>query len=591
MDNELKVNDVTWDLSPLYRGLDDPAIEEDIEGLKAAVASFSADYRGKIDTISPAELHRLVERLETIGQGAAKLGTFAYLNYATQTGNAAAGAFLQQVQELGSQLEEDILFFRLDWARQSDEKAEKLLESSDVAKYRHYLALARRYKPHQLSEVEERLLADVSPVGAGSWHRLFGTILAQMKFGEKERSEEEVLADLYSPDREVRKNAAEDLTEGLKGHLHILTHIFNTILADHMISDRLRSYPAWISARNLDNEADDSSVAALVSAVEERHDIPQRYYALKKKILGHDELFDYDRYAPLPFAPGKAYRWEECQQIVLSSFGRFSPDMEQIGALFFDGKWIHAPVTAGKVGGAFAHPATPDVHPFLLVNYTGNERDIQTVAHELGHGIHQHLAGSRQGFLNSSTPLTTAETASVFGEMLVFYALLDAAAGKEEKLSLLCNKIESILATVFRQVSMNRFEELIHGARREKGELSPDLFSQLWIETQEKMFGDSLTLTDNYRCWWSYIPHFIHSPGYVYAYAFGELLVLALYKRYRDEGASFVDKYLTLLSSGGKESPTHLLKAFGIDLNDPLFWREGLATTNEMVAEAEGLVG
>jgi oligoendopeptidase F len=528
--------------------------------------------------------------LEEIGQGAAKLGTFAYLNYATQTGDAAAGANLQRIQEVGSSLEKEILFFRLDWAHLSDEKAGRLLKSPDIKKYRHYLELCRRYKPHQLSEIEERLLADISPVGTSSWHRLFGTILSHMRFGEQGRSEEEVLSDLYNPDREVRKSASEELTGGLKEYLHILTHIFNTILADHMISDRIRSYPAWISSRNLDNEIEDDSVTALITATEERHDIPRRYYRLKKKLLGYDELLDYDRYAPLPFTPAKLYTWEECREIVLSSFARFSPEMERIGKMFFDGKWLHAPITEGKVGGAFAHPATPDVHPFILVNYTGNERDIQTVAHELGHGVHQYLAGRRQGFFNASTPLTTAETASVFAEMLVFRSLLDAAKGKEARLSLLCNKIEGILATVFRQISMNRFEEVIHHERRERGELSYERLSQLWMETQEGMFGDSLTLTDNYRIWWSYIPHFIHSPGYVYAYAFGELLVLSLYKRYRDEGEPFVSKYMELLSSGGKESPPTLLSAFGIDLNDPHFWQEGISMIDEMVKEAEGLV-
>ncbi|MFQ5586166.1 MAG: M3 family oligoendopeptidase [Thermodesulfobacteriota bacterium] len=589
MDTELNVADVVWDLTPLYKGVDDPAIDTDIERLKGDVSAFSSDYRGRIEDISPNELAQLMLRLEEIGQRAAKLGTFAYLNYATQTGDASAGAFLQRIQEMGSALEKETLFFRLDWARLDDDTAERLLKSPEIEKYRHYLKLSRRYKPYQLKEVEERLLADISPVGISSWHRLFGAILSHMKFGEKGRSEEEVLADLYNPDREVRKSASEELTGGLKGHLHILTHIFNTILADHMISDRLRHYPAWISSRNLDNEIEDAAVETLVTAVEERHDIPRRYYRLKKKLLGYDELLDYDRYAPLPFTPDRLHRWEECREIVLSSFARFSPEMERIAAMFFDGKWLHAPVTAGKVGGAFAHPATPDVHPFILVNYTGNERDIQTVAHELGHGIHQFLAGRRQGFFNASTPLTTAETASVFGEMLVFHSLLDAAKGKEARLSLLCNKIEGILATVFRQISMNRFEECIHKERRDRGELSSERLSQLWMETQERMFGDSLTLTDNYRVWWSYIPHFIHSPGYVYAYAFGELLVLSLYRRYRDEGESFVEKYMELLSSGGKDSPATLLSSFGIDLNDPHFWQEGLTTIDEMVREAEEL--
>ncbi len=354
-----------------------------------------------------------------------------------------------------------------------------------------------------------------------------------------------------------------------------------------MISDRLRNYPEWISSRNLSNEVDDATVETIVSAVQDRYDIPSRYYHLKKKLLGHKELFDYDRYAPLTISENKVYTWDECKEIVLSSFSEFSHEISEIGNRFFEENWIHAPVIEGKRGGAFAHPATPDVHPYLMVNYTGNNRDIQTVAHELGHGVHQFLAGREQGFINSNTPLTTAETASVFGEMLVFQSLLASATDKNEKLSLLCNKLESIFATVFRQISMNRFEDLIHKERRDTGELSIEKFSQLWMETQEKMFGDSITLTENYKVWWSYIPHFLHSPGYVYAYVFGELLVLSLYKKYRDEGKGFVKKYLTLLSSGGKESPDRLLQIFKIDLKDPDFWNEGLSIIDEMLKEAE----
>lgn len=586
---ELNVKNVIWDLSHLYNGIDDNKIEEDIGKLKKEVSTFSSDYKGKIKDITVSNLLEAVVRFETIEQSAGKLGTFAFLNYATQSHNASAGAFMQRIHEMCSLLGRDLIFFSLEWAKLNNRRAEELLKSPEVEKYKHYLEVVRKYKPHQLSEIEEKLLAEISPVGVSSWNRLFDSIFSQMKFGPKKRSEEEVLADLYNPDRSVRKTASKEFTSGLKENLHIFTHIFNTVIADHMISDRLRNYPEWISSRNLSNEVDDGTVETLVSAVQNRYDIPNRYYHLKKKLLGQKELFDYDRYAPLTISENKVYTWGECKKIILSSFSEFSHEISDISSRFFEENWIHAPVLEGKRGGAFAHPATPDVHPYLMVNYTGNNRDIQTVAHELGHGVHQFLAGREQGFINSNTPLTTAETASVFGEMLVFQSLLARATDKNEKLSLLCNKLESIFATVFRQISMNRFEHLIHKDRRDTGELSIERFSQLWVETQGEMFGDSITLTENYEIWWSYIPHFLHSPGYVYAYAFGELLVLSLYKKYRDEGKGFVKKYITLLSSGGKESPDKLLEMFNIDLKDPDFWNEGLSIIDEMLNEAETL--
>lgn len=586
---ELNVKDVIWDLSHLYNGIDDNKIKEDIEKLKKEVSAFSSDYKGKIKDMTASNLFEAVVRFEIIEQSTVKLSTFAFLNYSTQAQNASAGAFMQRIHETCSLLEKDLVFFSLEWAKLDDKNAQRLLESHEIEKYKHYLEVVRKYKPHQLSEIEEKLLAEISPVGVSSWNRLFDSIFSQMKFGAKKRSEEEVLADLYNPDRCVRKTASEEFTSGLKDNLHIFTHIFNTVIADHMISDRLRDYQEWVSSRNLSNEVDDATVETLVSTVEKRYDIPNRYYNLKKKLLGHKELFDYDRYAPLTISENKVYTWGECKEIVLSSFSQFSHDISDISTRFFDENWIHAPVVEGKRGGAFAHPATPDVHPYLMVNYTGNNRDIQTVAHELGHGVHQFLAGREQGFINSNTPLTTAETASVFGEMLVFQSLLAQTTDKNEKLSLLCNKLESIFATVFRQISMNRFEDLIHKERRDVGELSIERFSQLWMETQEKMFGNSITLTENYEVWWSYIPHFLHSPGYVYAYAFGELLVLSLYKKYRDEGKGFVKKYVTLLSSGGKESPDKLLEIFNIDLKAPDFWNEGLTIIDEMLKEAEAL--
>ncbi|MCL7414951.1 MAG: M3 family oligoendopeptidase, partial [ANME-2 cluster archaeon] len=481
-------------------------------------------------------------------------------------------------------------FFDLEWASLEENKANILLKDPLVQKYRHYLEKLRKYRPHQLTEIEERLLAELSPTGVSSWNRLFDKVLSQMKFGKEGRAEEEVLSDLYNPDRQVRIQASDDLTEGLSSQLHILTHIFNNILADKMIMDRLRKYPDWISSMNLDNEIDETIVTALVEAVTARYDIPQRYYRLKKTLLGYDELFDHDRYAPLPISPEKTIPWDEAKETVLQAYHDFSPKMKDIAQQFFDGRWIHAPVMPGKRGGAFSDPCTPEVHPYVMLNYMGNNRDVETMGHELGHGVHQYLAGREQGFLNSQTPLPMAETASVFGEMLVFRSLMDKATSRDEKLSLLTNKLEQIFATVFRQVAMNRFEHVIHSERRDIGELSSERFGELWLDTQQQMFRDTITLTENYSIWWSYIPHFLEAPGYVYAYAFGELLVLSLYKRFMEEGADFVPKYMDLLASGGKDTPAKLLEGFGIRLDDASFWKDGLDIIDEMLNQADALV-
>ncbi|MCK4426283.1 MAG: M3 family oligoendopeptidase, partial [Deltaproteobacteria bacterium] len=425
-------------------------------------------------------------------------------------------------------------------------------------------------------------------VGRSSWINLFEKVLAAQRFGKEARTQEEVLTDLYSPNRRVRKIAAKDLTDGLRSQLTVLTHTFNTVLGDKMIDDRLRDYRNWVSSMNLANELDDDTVDSLVASATYRYNIVQRYYGLKRRLLGLEELFDYDRYAPLPYLPQRVVDWKKGKEIVLDAFEKFSPKMASVANLFFDRQWIHAPVTPGKTGGAFAHPVVPQIHPYVLVNFTGNLRDVETVAHELGHGVHQILAG-KQGYLNSHTSLVLAETASVFCEMLVFKDLMRDLESPEEKLWLAATKIESIFATVFRQIAMNRFENEVHNKRRSKGELSPDEFSSLWLKAQEEMFGNSVTLTDDYGIWWSYIGHFIHTPGYVYAYAFGELLVLSLYSMYEKGKLDFVPCYLELLAAGGSDTPYVLLESFGIDLHDPDFWHQGLNVIDDMVKEIEEL--
>jgi len=583
---DLQTTDVLWKLEDLYRDPDDPLIQNDIAWMRREAAAIQKDYEGKLAGLSAEDIFKAVKRQEALATKMGKLSTFAFLNFTTQTQNAKAGAFLQHIREVGSEIARETVFFELEWNQLPQYTADAFLSAPELSHYRHYLENMRRYAPHQLSQVEEKLLIEIAPAGRSSWTNLFDKIFGHMKFGKKQRTEEEVLSDLYSEQREVRRQAADDLTDGLKKQSHVLTHVFNTLLADKMIDDRLRKYPSWVSSMNLYNEVENKTVETLIDAVVSRYDVVQRYYRLKKELLKLPELYDYDRYAPLPHLPGQTISWPKAKDMVLAAMGEFSPHMADIAGNFFKRRWIHAPIMEGKRGGAFAHPCVPEAHPYVMVNYTGNIRDISTVAHELGHGVHQYLAAAR-GYFNSSTPLVLAETASVFAELLLFKFQLNALTSKKEKQAFTCQKLESIFATVFRQVAMNRFENAVHTARREKGELSNDDISSYWRKTQSAMFADCVTLRQDYDCWWSYIPHFVSSPGYVYSYAFGELLVLSLYALYQQQGEAFVPKYLTMLEAGGSLSPYDLMDPFGVDLNDRQFWLNGLDHIDSMLLEVE----
>lgn len=584
LNNELGTTDVIWNLDALYDSLQDELLQDDLDLCIQEAELVREGCAGKLKELSPATFARTVRRIERIQINLGRMDTYAFLNFVTQVKNEAAAAFLQKCKEDASRINKELVFFDLEWAKMDQASADRFLAAEETSAYHHYLSNLRKYAGHLLSHSEESLLVELSPVGRESWLTLFEKLLGHLEFGEKKRSEEEVLSDLYDSNRNIRKNAALELTTGLDSQLHILSHIFNTLLADKMIQDRLRHYPSWISSRNLSNELEDTTVDALVHSCTERYDIVQRYYTVKKNILGLDTLHDYDRYAPLPSLPDRLVPWEECREMVLDGFRAFSPEMADIAALFFDQNWIHAPLLNGKRGGAFAHPAVPDANPYVLVNYTGNLRDVSTVAHELGHGIHQYLAREK-GYFNSDTPLVLAETASVFAELLIFHKQLESLEKPAERQAFICQKLESIFATVFRQISMNRFEDMIHTRRRETGEVSTGELSNMWMKSQKKMFGDAVTLGDHYKIWWSYIPHFLHTPGYVYSYAFGELLVLALYRIYEKEGADFIPKYLHLLSEGGSKSPTELLAPFNIDLNDPSFWQGGLHVIETLLEE------
>lgn len=588
LNEQLATSKVLWNLQYLYPAIDSNEQEADRAWCQQQAESLAKRFTGQVASLEAAELATLLQELEALDERLGRLESFAFLHFITQTSNAEASALLQQVEELAAGVGRQTVFFEVEWNQLDVARSKALLDGPELAQYRHYLHTLRSRAPHQLSLKEEELLQELAPTGRSAWNLLFDKVMSQIRFGEQGRSEEEVLSDLYSAERETRKQAAQDLTEGLQENLHILTHIFNTLAQEKMIMDRLRRYPAWISARNLANELQPETVDTLVSTVTANYGIVHRYYRLKRTLLGLDELLDYDRYAPLPQTGGeeKLISWQECQDMVLQAFAGFSPDMAAIAQAFFEEGRIHAPLLPGKRGGAFAHPTVPLARPYILVNYAGRRQDVFTVAHELGHGVHQVLAAS-QGLYNSDTPLVLAETASVFAEMLVFKAMLAQEESAVARRALICGKLESIFATIFRQVAMNRFEQAMHEGRRTTGELSSEQLSAFWLETQSAMFADSVRLSDNYRLWWSYIPHFLSTPGYVYAYAFGELLVLALYSRYEQEGSDFAGAYLDLLAAGGSQDPYTLVEPFGIQLSDPAFWQGGLALVENLLQEAE----
>jgi oligoendopeptidase F len=584
---------VSWNLADLYAGPDDPRIESDLASAFADAERFAARWRGRVADASAAELAAAVDALEALQEPVARVGSYAGLLFAGDTSAPRHGALLQRVQERGSEIRNTLVFFELEWVGQDDALADRLLADPALAKRRHWLASLRRYRPHVLSEPEERLLEETANTGSRAFSRLFDEILGRLRFSVRrggetlDLGEEEVLSLLHDPDRALRREAAAALTQVLTRNSHLLAFVFNTLLQDKAGDDRRRRFPTPMSARHLANEIDAEGVESLLSACVARYPLVGRYYRLKARLLGLDKLTDYDRYAPVGEPPG-SFDFERARRIVLDAYRDFTPPMAEIAERFFSGRWIDAELRPGKRGGAFCASTVPSVHPYVMLNYTGTSRDVMTLAHELGHGVHQHLARPR-GLFEQDAPLTLAETASVFGEMLVFRRLLREQPDPKARLALVCGKLEDAFATVFRQVAMTRFEETLHAARRSEGELPPERINALWMAANRPMFGDSVELGDDYAWWWLYIPHFVHSPFYCYAYAFGELLVLALLRRYDSEGPAFVDRYLELLAAGGSEAPATLLARVGLDVRDPKFWDGGLALLEELVEEAERL--
>jgi oligoendopeptidase F len=583
---------VEWDLSHLLAGAgDDPpaAVDALLDEAKRRADAFAERYAGQLAELDGSELVAAMHELAEIEEIAGRAGTYAHLSFSIDTADPARGALLQRVEEKGTAIETALLFFHLEWAALDDARAEELLAADGLDFARHHLKTARRYRPHLLTEPEERILTEKALSGRSAWVRLFeeqtAAITVDLADADEPVSLEVALARLFDPDREVRRDAAERVTAALKPGLRTRAFAFNTLLADKMTDDRLRSYPHWLAARNLANEASDESVQALIEAVRARYELPRRWYRLKAQLLGIDRLADYDRMAAVT-QDNEKVAWPEAKQIVLDAYATFSDDLGTLVERFFDESWIDGPVRPGKRGGAFCSYGTPSVHPYVMLNYTYLRRDVLTLAHELGHGVHAAL-GAKQGVFHMATPLTLAETASVFGETLVFGRLLEASPTPESRLSLLAESIEGSIATVFRQVAMNRFEDLVHTSRRDEGELSVDRFGALWAQSQEELLGDAVEVTEGYRTWWSYVPHFVATPGYVYAYAYGQLLALAVYGRYEEEGAGFVSSYLDLLSAGGSRSPEELGQIVGVDLADPGFWDKGLDLVERKLDAAE----
>jgi oligoendopeptidase F len=578
--------DVTWDLEPLVDGRGDAGVEALLDEADAIAGSLEA-RRGRVAELDVDGLASFMRELGELNERVGRAGSYAGLAFAVDTADAAAGALMQRVEERSTAIATRILFFELEWAALDDARVDELLADDRLEFCRHWLRSARRYIPHLLSEPEERLLAEKAVTGASAWSRLFDELTSAIRLDldGAEVGLEQGLSLLQSPDRDVRRRAAEAVTEGLAPGLRTRAFVFNTLLADKAIDDRLRSYPGWLASRNLSNEASDESVQALVDAVQARYDVPRRWYALKARLLGVARLADYDRMASVA-AADEQFAWSDATRIVVDAYRSFSPDIAAVVGRFLEEPWIDAPVRAGKRPGAFCAYTVPSHHPYVLLNYTAQRRDVLTLAHELGHGVHAYLARG-QGVFHQTTPLTLAETASVFGETVTFGRLLDETTDPDARLALLAESLEGQIATVFRQTAMNRFEEAVHTARRGEGELSVERFGELWARTQAPMLGDAVEITEGYRSWWSYIPHFIGTPGYVYAYAYGQLLALSVYRRYTEQGAEFVPRYLELLAAGGSLPPEELGRIVGVDLADPGFWDGGLAIVAEQLDAAE----
>jgi oligoendopeptidase F len=584
-----------WNLNDLYSGLDDPAVKRDLDRADADCIAFEEAYKGKLARMAAApdggaQLAAVVKRYEAIDDLMGRIGSYAGLIHAGDTVDPARTKFYGDVQERMTAASTHLLFFTLELNRVEDAVIEKAMADPALGHYRPWLEDVRRYKPYQLEDRVEQLFHEKSVTGYSAWNRQFDATIAGLRFkvGGKPLAIEPVLNLLVDRSGEKRKAAAEALAHTFKDHVRDFALITNTLAKDKEISDRWRGFADIADDRHLSNRVEREVVDALVSAVRAAYPrLSHRYYALKAKWFGKKRLPHWDRNAPLPQVPTRTVGWTEAKDTVLGAYGAFSPKMAAIAERFFAERWIDAPVRPGKAPGAFAHPTTPSAHPYVLLNYQGKPRDVMTLAHELGHGVHQVLAAPN-GALMAPTPLTLAETASVFGEMLTFKKLLAATRDKKERKAMLAAKAEDMINTVVRQIAFYTFERAVH-TERKSGELTAERIGELWLDVQRESLGPAIELKPGYENFWVYIPHFIHSPFYVYAYAFGDCLVNSLYAVYEHAAEGFAERYLAMLSAGGTKHHSELLAPFGLDARDPMFWQGGLGVIERMITELESL--
>jgi oligoendopeptidase F len=577
-----------WDLSDLYPGRDSPELKRDLERSEADAAHFRERYEGKLAALSGAALGGAIATYERLQETLGRIMSYAYLVYAGDMADAELGRFFQNMQEKVNAISTVLLFFTLEINRLDEQALAEKLASPELKRYAPWLRDTRAFRPHQLSDELEKMLHEKYVAGRAAWTRLFDETMAALRFSVdgQDLTSAEALHLLSESDAGKRRRAAKALGEVFGKNVRLFALITNTLAKDKEIEDRWRRFPRPISSRNLANFVEDEVVDALISAVREAYPmLSHRYYRLKAKWFGAAELPYWDRNAPLPEQEDKVIPWPEAERIVLEAYAAFSPELAAIGRRFFTNRWIDAPVRPGKAPGAFAHPTVPSAHPYLLLNYLGKTRDVMTLAHELGHGVHQVLAGP-QGHLMADTPLTLAETASVFGEMLTFRAMLAKETEQRRRKAMLAGKVEDMLNTVVRQIAFVEFERRLHDERRQ-GELTADRIGEIWMSVQGESLGPAIRFEDEYRHYWTYIPHFIHTPFYVYAYAFGDCLVNSLYAVYQDAAPGFAEKYLDMLRAGGSKRHKELLAPFGLDASNPSFWKKGLSVISGFIDELE----
>jgi oligoendopeptidase F len=579
-----------WDLSDLYPGRDSAELHRDLEAAQVEAKQFRTRYEGKLLALSGDALGEAVASYESLSERLGRVMSYASLVHAGDMSDPDIGRFYQTTHERVNEIESELLFFTLELSRIDDAALAAKLEAPALRHYAPWLQDVRAFRPHQLSDDLERLLHEKSVAGRAAWVRLFDETEAALRFRIKGKTltGAEALHLLSDRDSVTRKAAAKALGEVFGQNARLFALVTNTLAKDKEIEDRWRGFKRPISARNLSNFVEDEVVDALLAAVRAAYPrLSHRYYRLKARWFGVAVLPYWDRNAPLPDEDDRSFPWPEAQRIVLDAYAAFSPDMAAVGRRFFEQRWIDAPVRPGKASGAFAHPTVPSVHPYLLLNYQGKSRDVMTLAHELGHGVHQILAAP-QGALLADTPLTLAETASIFGEMLTFRAMLRSESDPRRKKALLAGKVEDMLNTVVRQIAFVEFERRVHEERRQ-GELTPEGIGAIWLDAQRESLGPAIGFEDEYRWYWTYIPHFIHTPFYVYAYAFGDCLVNSLFAVYQGAAPGFAEKYLDMLRAGGSKRHKELLAPFGLDASDPEFWNKGLAVIESFIAELEAI--